>query len=99
MLVFDAGKVGIFDVFRIRELRALGREVCVLVVKMIHQEAGGENVAAGDIGLQFREVSEAQDVIVVLPDGQGGVDQVVILAVKCVVEPHFVLDDRTRERQ
>ena len=75
MLVFDAGDVGGFDIFGIRQLRTLGREEGVLIVKMVHQETGGEDVAAGEVGLQLGEIAEAQHVIVVGADGQRGVDE------------------------
>src|ERR1700733_12444974 len=53
VLIFDAGDIGGFDISGIRQLRALRREVCVLVVKVVHEETGGENVAAGEVGLNF----------------------------------------------
>ena len=97
VLVFDAGDVGGFDIFGIRQLRALRREECVLIVKMVHEKTGGEDVAAGEVGLQFGEIAEAQGVIVVGADGQCGVDDVVVFAVEGVVEPDLSLFDRTGE--
>ncbi len=99
VLVFDAGDVGGFDVFGIRKLRALGREKGVLVVQMIHQETGGEDVAAGEVGLNFGEVADAEGVVIVGADGEFGVDGVVVFAVEGVVEPHLSLFDRAGESE
>ena len=66
-------------------------------MQVIDEETGGEDVAAGDIGLNLGEIAEAQDVIVVGVDGKCGVDEVVVLAVEGVVEPHFSFLDWARE--
>ncbi len=97
VLVFDAGEVGVFDILGIRELRTLGREERVLIVEMIHQETRGEDVAIGEIGLELGEISEAKGVIVVLSDGQRGIDGVVVLAVEGVIEPDVAFHDRAGE--
>ena len=68
-----------------------------MVVKVIHQKTGGEDVAAGEIGLDFGEITEAQSVIVVGVNRQGGVDDVVVFAVESVIEPHFSFLDRAGE--
>ena len=47
VLIFDAGDVGGLDIFWIRELRALRRQECVLVVQVVYEEAAGQDVAGG----------------------------------------------------
>src|SRR3984957_9599858 len=94
VLVFDAGYVGGFHIFRIRYLRALRREEGVLVVQIVDQETGGENVAAGEVGLNVGEIAETQDVAVVGVDGKRGEDDVVVFAVEGVVKPYLSFFDR-----
>ena len=53
MLVFDAGDVSGFVVLRIGELRALRGKKGVLIVEMIDQETGSEDVAVGEVGLEL----------------------------------------------
>ena len=53
MLVSDAGDVSGFVVFRVGALGALRRKKCVLIVEMIDQETGGEDVAIGDVSLEL----------------------------------------------
>jgi len=97
VLIFDAGDVGRLHIFWIRELRALRRQEGVLVVQVVHQKTGSEDVAAGEIGLNFGEVAETQDVVVVGVDGQFGIDVVVVFAVEGVVEPHLSFLDGAGE--
>ena len=68
-----------------------------MIVKIVHQETGGENVAAGEIGLNFGEITEAQSVVVVGMDGQFSVDDVVVFSVEAVVEPHLSFFDGAGE--
>ena len=56
-------------------------------MKAIEEKAGGQNIAAGDVGLQLGEIAEAEDVGVVLAGREIGEDEVVVLAVESVVEP------------
>ncbi|SPE28489.1 hypothetical protein SBA2_40052 [Acidobacteriia bacterium SbA2] len=97
VLVFGAGDVGRFHILGIRQLRALRREEGVLVVQVVHEKTGGEDVAGGEVGLNFGEVAEAEGVVVVLAGGEFGVDGVVIFAVEGVVEPHLSPLDGTGE--
>lgn len=99
MLLFHAGNVGRGDVFGIGELRAEGREESVLIVNVVDQETGGEDVAAGEVGLNFAEIAEAEDVVVVLVDGKFGVDDVVVFAFEGVVEPDFSFIDGAGESE
>ncbi len=69
MLVLDTRDPGRLNVFRIRLLRALRREECVLVLQMIDQKARREDVSAGDVSLELGEIADAQRAIVVLADG------------------------------
>src|SRR5271169_4217691 len=64
---------------------------------MVHEKAGGEDVTAGGVRLDFGEIAETQDVVVVGVDGQFGVDDVVVLTVEGVVEPRLSLLNRTGE--
>lgn len=74
-------------------MRTLRRKIIVLIVKMIHEEAGGENVTVGKIRLKLGEIADTKGVIIVLIDGQFGVDGVVVFAVEGVVEPDFSFFD------
>ncbi len=99
MLVFEAAKVGGFDIFGIRQLRHLRREEGVLVMQMVQEKAGGENVAAGEVGLEFGEIADADRVIVVSADGECGVNGVVVIAFEGVIEPDSSLFDGTGESE
>src|SRR6266496_6102001 len=99
MLVLHAGHICRFEIFGVGKLRALRGEECVLIVKMVQQKAGGEDVAAGEIGLDLGEIVETEDLVVVGLGGQGGVDKIVIFAVERIVEPRFAFDDRAGERE
>ena len=66
-------------------------------MKIVHEKTGGEDVAAGEVGLNFGEIAEAQDVVVVGADGKFGVDDVVVFAVEGVVEPDLSFFDRAGE--
>ena len=94
MLIFDAGDVSGLDVLGIRLLRALRREKSVLVVKIVDQKAGGQDIAAGEIALKLGEIADAERMIVVGADWELGEDRVVVLAVEGVVEPDFSFHDR-----
>src|SRR5438477_4470831 len=97
MLIFGAGYISRLNISGIRELRALRRQEGVLIVKVVRQKTGGENIAAGDIGLNFGEISKAPDVVVIGVDGKRGVDEVVVFAVEGVVEPCFPFFDGAGE--
>jgi len=64
-----------------------------LIVKIVDQETGGENVAAGEVGLNFGEIAEAQSVIVVGVDWQFCEDDVVVFTVEGVIEPRLSFFD------
>src|SRR5205823_1275221 len=97
VLVFDGGDVGSLIIFGVRLLRALGREEGVLIVQIVDQETGGENVAAGDVGLEFGQIADAERVIVIGTGGKLGIDSVVVFALETVVEPRLSLLNRPRE--
>lgn len=97
MLVFDAGDVGGFDVFGIGELRALRGQEGVLVVEFVDQETAGENIAAGEIGLELGEIADAEDMVVVGTDREFGVDVVFVLDVEGVVKPDLSFHDGAGE--
>ena len=65
VLVFDAGDVRGLEIFGIRELRALWRQEGVLIVEIVDQETGGQDVSVGEIGLELGEIAEAEDVVVI----------------------------------
>src|SRR5436305_9242525 len=93
VLIFYGGHVGGLVVLGIGGLGTLRGKECVLVVEVIDEEAGGENVAVGEIGLELGEIAEAKDVVVVGSAGQFGIDLVVVFAVEGIVEPDFPLCD------
>ena len=64
---------------------------------MVHKKTGGEDVAAGEVGLKLSEIADAEDVVVIGADGEFGVDGVVVFAVEGVVEPDFSLLDGAGE--
>ena len=99
MLIFHAGHVGGFDVARVRELRILRRQAVVVIVEMVYQQAGGDDVTAGDIGLHFGQVADAQKVTVVGIGGEFGEDSVVVFAVESIVEPHLPFPQRAGKSQ
>jgi len=53
----------------------------------------------GEIGLQLGEIAEPESVVVIFPDGECGVNSVVVLAVKGIVEPDSAFHDRTGESE
>ena len=63
-------------------------------MEMIHEKTRGEDIAIGEIGLELGEISEAKRVVVILSDGERGVDGVAVFSVEGVVEPDSALDDR-----
>src|SRR3954462_6327167 len=95
MLVFDRAHGSVRNIAWIGELRTLRGEERVLVVQVIYQKAGSQDIAAGYVGLQLGEITEAQSAITILADGQSGVDGVVILAIEGIVKPNSVLHDGT----
>src|SRR5580692_3583314 len=97
VLGFGAGDVGGGFILWIGQLRAERREEAVVVVNVVDQETAGEDVAAGEVGLKFGEVAEAQDVVVVGADWEFGVNDVVVFAVEGVVEPDFSFHDGAGE--
>src|SRR5579862_1816103 len=66
---------------------------------MVYQEAGRQNVAVRDVALKFRQIAQAQNVIVVLSDGEFGVDDVLVLTIESVIEPDFSFLDRAGKRE
>src|SRR5580704_7905693 len=78
VLVFGAGDVGGGFILWIGQLRTERREEAVVVVNVVDEETAGENVAAGEVGLKFGEVAEAQDMVVVGADREADVDDVVV---------------------
>ena len=99
MLVFEAAEVGGFDILGIRQLRHLRREEGVLVMQMVQKKAGGENVAAGEIGLEFGEIADADGVIVVGADGECGEYGIGVVAFEGIVEPYLSLFDGAGESE
>ncbi len=97
VLIFEAAEVGGFDILRIRQLRHLRGEEGVLVVQEIHQKTGSENVAAGEVGLEFGEIADAPGVIIVLADGERGINGIGVIAFEGVVEPDSSLFDGAGE--
>ena len=66
-------------------------------MQVIDQKTGGDDVTAGEVGLELGEIADAENVVVVVADRKLGVDSVVIFAVEGVVEPDSMLDDRAGE--
>src|ERR1019366_3914597 len=84
---------------RARSLRIVRREPRILIVEVVHQEAGGDDVTAGDIGLGFGQVANAKEVIVVGIGRQFGIESIITFAVESIVEPHFSFPQRTGKSQ
>ena len=99
VLVFEAAKVRRFDILGIRQLRHLRREEGELVMQMVQKKAGGENVAAGEVGLEFGEIADADGVIVVSADGECGENGIGVVAFEGIVEPYFSLFDGAGESE
>lgn len=99
MLVFDVCDGYEFVVAGIGLLWALRREIDVVIVEMIYQNAGSNDVAAGDIRLKFDQVADPEEVSIVGVGGKFGVDRVVVLAVESVVEPELSLLNRAGKRE
>jgi hypothetical protein len=89
VLVFHARYVDRLDVVGVRKLRTLRREARILIVEMVHEEAGCNDVAAGDVGLELGQVADTQKVIIVCTRGKFGEDNIVVFSVDRIIEPHL----------
>ncbi len=76
-------------------LRTQRREAVIVIVQMVHQEAARDDVAAGDVGLEFGQVADAQKMVIVGIGGEFGVNNIVVFALHSIVEPNFPFFQRT----
>src|SRR5215470_3787971 len=69
----------------------------MIVVQTVGQEAIGYDVGGRYVGLDFCEIAEPPDVIVIFTSRKFGNDHVVVLTIESVKEPDFAFFNRTRK--
>ena len=69
----------------------------MIIVKPVHQKAGGYDVVGRNVGLHFGQVAEPPDGVLVLSGGKLGADHVIVLAIQTVKEPDFSFHDGARD--
>ena len=89
VLIFERAEVGGFDLAGSGLLRHQSPHAGVGIVKIIGQEAGGHDVAGGEVRLQLDQVVDAPDAVEVGTVGQLLGDVVVVLAVERIEKPHL----------
>src|SRR5579863_4566426 len=98
VLVLDCADICEFNVARRSGNGLKWRKAGVLVVEVIKQEAGGKDIARGEVGLDFGQIAGAPEVVRVSIRWQLREDEIVVLAFERVEKPHFTSADRTGER-
>ena len=68
-------------------------------METINQETRGKNVATSEVHLQLGQVSDSPYPVLIAAAWQFGHDNVVVLAVDCIKEPHLSFAKRTRNRK
>ena len=68
-------------------------------METIYQKTCDENVATGGIHLQLSQVPDSPYRILIAAAWQFSDDNVVVLAVECLKEPHLSFAQRTRNRK
>ena len=63
MLVLDGADVGVFDIGRSAGNGLQRRKASMLVVDIVEKEAGSEDVARGQVSLDFGEIAGAPVVV------------------------------------
>src|SRR5690349_3476704 len=81
MLISNTGLVNRFANRRRCLLWIEWRQAGILVVRMVVIEAGGQNIARGEVALHFGDVADPPESIAILSRGQFGNHNVVVFAV------------------
>src|SRR5579872_4843145 len=99
MLVLEGGQIAGRVLVGSSVERIEQGEAGVAVLEAIEQEAAGQDVGAGNVGLQLEQVAEAPERRLVGIGGQVANKVVVVFEVLGVIEPDFALLERAGNRE